>query len=1265
MRPYGEKPKNGEYDGWFDPIEKREPPLDDEQAKDSLHSVHPDQSSRMDTVRPNVKIEFGVNEIRVAGGGKKSRTFNDGANGKKDPGVGERGRRCFHFSPTHDGPEMKIRIQVHHQHHIKSARLEMFCRGYEEPIWTRCWGDLWAPTLPGDERREIEEIIPREEKEGTTDLEEINWSEIELPKDLVIPGGAEEPSFADGVPVVPHSPYRLKFTVSARASSADPEEKDRYGFPRAAWTYVHVLVKEIKLAWGKEELIPKDRPDFTFSAVTKAREKDQAFADEIAGLEEELETSDFADDIAGLREKETKARQDNIDYYRRQLESAETEADRSKNAAKIREFEEKPLTDTAELKRQAKENKRKLIDSKKQIRQGAQKNLSDAEESVKNNYGELWERQKSFFKKLADANGSFSPGQGDPKSKIIELNFNVPDFEKHDTETEFTYFRDMWGGGPLIPLVALAKIKKIDGKGVVDPPALGRARFVWEWQDNEKEDLGSHLDKWLTESSGITKHFIKKVFEDNRDTAKFPCHGFNCPAEYGGKRGKTRPAPEDKKAHIFPQSPKDFPNQVKHELKKRDWAAVSYADPSAELKDRQDTEASTAILFQPSIIAGDRFRLSVCLLTEEINEFDKDLESEAYYDLIGEAKEKNVPWATTYYFENWRYINTTLYYTPSFAATYAEIVQYIEDQLAREIGYKMKIETKPFPDLRAYLSGSIEDLIRKRKLFNSNSSAIFLRAVKDVAAGDKDYAFDVLPNPDSVIDQYRNGKWFVVDGLTGGSKGQELLGETSRAKALVQVDHSAGATDKPKLVLMIGDGSLTKGEDYNCGEGEEGSKEKGTIVDLSEPAVTRWSGKGVTVKTVADKKMSSRKVTVSVAGLNPITLKYTAGKVRATRHLSAANIGQLRAFCAGLKDHRLDKKLEITVTGKMNDRGTERVEEVKKWLIDHILDTKQVMYKNFDAAFNDVKPEDLNTTPDKWDQPTFQKIFRDYQRNLNWRKIFNQALKETVLPDYPDWKTEGHAFFYYLRGRTPLDKEFTTGGIENDWSTERFGLAGITQPAVSDQDKREKRWLKSPKIVVAHEFGHLFMLQHSPPRVLDSKEATGKWEEHLPHDACLMNYDPDTLSLCGWCMLRKRGWKVEEAINAGKFTGNEAAWVQKCKQLMEADAAKGPASKVRLAMFLLDMNKYDPGAGDQTEAAIAQMQAARSEVPENRDDQKHIFLLRCEVVFYDKINRPELARQSLDKLKRCTEFPVDVDDLQDDKGEVSIHAQVGSNWKLK
>src|SRR5262249_28200394 len=53
------------------------------------------------------------------------------------------------------------------------------------------------------------------------------------------------------------SPFQVRMTVSRKTAQGDGDDKDDLGMPLRAWTYVHVLVHSVILAWGDKELIPK------------------------------------------------------------------------------------------------------------------------------------------------------------------------------------------------------------------------------------------------------------------------------------------------------------------------------------------------------------------------------------------------------------------------------------------------------------------------------------------------------------------------------------------------------------------------------------------------------------------------------------------------------------------------------------------------------------------------------------------------------------------------------------------------------------------------------------------------------------------------------------------------------------------------------------------------------------------------------------------------------------------------------------------------
>ncbi|HEX4945612.1 MAG TPA: hypothetical protein VFZ34_02965 [Blastocatellia bacterium] len=978
----------------------------------------------------------------------------------------------------------------------------------------------------------------------------------------------------DGVVTAPRSPYQVRFSVSGRANPGDSADKDRFGFPQNAWTYAHVVVRKLILAWGPSTLIPRDRADVPM-ASPEYKKKD--------------------------RETELK---------------------------------------------------------------------------------DLQRRQKVLVQDLAKF--PLSPGKGDPTNKSLELRLNVPKFdipEQGDywAKDEHTYFRDMWGDGPLIPLVVRAYLKRVNGKLSTDRKGLGRAQFLWEWQDNENEDLEARIKPWLTHSSGITKSFIKEVFALHRNP-KFPCHGWNCPQKYGGKRGTDRPAPTDGSTPVFHPPDKKMGAEVTYPLKQRDWGAVSVADPSLKLRDRNKKPASSTILFQPSTVAGDRFRVSVCFVPESLDEMDVDLVGGNYYDLMKEAEKQSVPWANTYYFDVWRTIHSAYYYSPSFAKTCNTTVDAIEKQLERELGFKATIARHPLPDLRSQHKEQMTHVIRTDKNFNAYCRSVFLHVALSLPRGDADYALDEpLDCLTSVQELFQKGKWLLLHGVDNAC-GQEILGARSKTRALVSYT-KVNYEDQSDLypVLLLDGEAFELGEDWDAGEGNNGSTAKGTIKQVIEPVIAHW---GIKVQPGQDHHLSKRDIKVAVHGIAPpLDLRYDEGEYRPTRQLTDARIKQLEVFAAKLKNHRDDQELVITVTGvDMKGREKERAEQVIHWLQEHSLDTKEVMYQCFAETFTAFKPKDKEMKDiANWGKPVLDAVFIKFRQDryngitMAWRTIFNLAFIAAALQGDKSWETEGRAIFYHLRGRTHLDKGFTTGGIENYMCTERLGIAGITQPAVTMKDRVEKRWLKAPDVVVAHEFGHVFMLRHSAPQLLDSKIASGtKAHQHLAHDSCLMNYDADTVSFCGWCMLRKRGWLVEDLMATGIGDGMKKAWVDECRKQLEADAVKGPANKVRYAMFLLDLPKFDASVNEQSAEAIKFMKAARSEVPENKDDEQHIWLLRCEVVFYDKLSKSgptdlrvshaTLAKSRLDKLLQCSSFGLDFEDLQNSKGEVEVNRLVASNW---
>ena len=185
--------------------------------------------------------------------------------------------------------------------------------------------------------------------------------------------------------------------------------------------------------------------------------------------------------------------------------------------------------------------------------------------------------------------------------RLVSNLFKTSDSEDSD-DTSFTVYRDLWGDGPAIPVFATVYVHSASGGEKVAPLALGGAAFLWDWED-VAENTSHH-------------HTAARTFLDNAldyyHVATSPS-GDNCHVDHGGKRGPGA-------APVFPaqagHAPTDsliggqFPFKVEA-ASTRTWAAFSYPWTSGTLGGK------TGVLFQPSRMAGDAYRLTVYLALDE------------------------------------------------------------------------------------------------------------------------------------------------------------------------------------------------------------------------------------------------------------------------------------------------------------------------------------------------------------------------------------------------------------------------------------------------------------------------------------------------------------------------------------------------------------------------------------------------------------------------------------------------------------------------
>jgi hypothetical protein len=203
----------------------------------------------------------------------------------------------------------------------------------------------------------------------------------------------------------------------------------------------------------------------------------------------------------------------------------------------------------------------------------------------------------------------------------------------------FEAYRDLWGDGPLIPLLAKVRVRDSNDHGVDSPKAIGGVRFLWEW-----ESMSGPA------ATGKPSDVVVNRAQDSDLELSKP-RGRNCHVERGGKRGNPS-------VPVFPAQagyhPRDtlcdgaFPFKVEAVPEKRRWAAQSYA-----WRDRL-LAGKTGVLFQPSRMAGDAYKVSVYLVWDVGPDGKNRLDTEAQPLVVPSPERVS---ASTGVFQIWRRVH--------------------------------------------------------------------------------------------------------------------------------------------------------------------------------------------------------------------------------------------------------------------------------------------------------------------------------------------------------------------------------------------------------------------------------------------------------------------------------------------------------------------------------------------------------------------------------------------------------------------------------
>ncbi len=316
------------------------------------------------------------------------------------------------------------------------------------------------------------------------------------------------------------------------------------------------------------------------------------------------------------------------------------------------------------------------------------------------------DRDKAVRKQIETDGGVPAPNA--VRKVVLTSNiFSVNDNERTN-DTAFVEYQKAWQNGPKIPVIAKIRLASSDdtavkleeaGKGAV---ALGRAKFLWDWED--PDETFTHSEK--------PKAFISAAIDYYKATTG--PKGDNCHKDHGGKRGAGADAIFPPQAGYDPADnlqPATFPFPVTASAG-RNWAAFSQAWTRGKLK------GCTGVVFEPSRIAGDDYKLSIYLA------YDRTAKDKLTLDVDSQPlTAPDAIKATTGLFQLWRGVDIARYIRKTAAVP----------DLTAQWGQAADIYKQAYIDLRHTMPGDNKYLIAEHKNPVNATTPIDYNGVMDQA----------------------------------------------------------------------------------------------------------------------------------------------------------------------------------------------------------------------------------------------------------------------------------------------------------------------------------------------------------------------------------------------------------------------------------------------------------------------------------------------------------------------------------------------------
>ncbi|PTL82946.1 hypothetical protein [Vitiosangium sp. GDMCC 1.1324] len=215
------------------------------------------------------------------------------------------------------------------------------------------------------------------------------------------------------------------------------------------------------------------------------------------------------------------------------------------------------------------------------------------------------DKDRAVTREMREA-GSF-PADGKSLAKVLlpsnVFSTNTDEWHELSQDVPFERYKAVWGNGPELPLFAELLVRDSRGDAVFAPRAVAGSQLLWDWSEPLLPPLNLNGGRTAEDDEVLINEYLARYTKGKEASTVFS-KGNNCHIDHGGK-GSSSDAPDRVLSLVSRESRSGFPFDVRSPSN-RTWAAIS------RIQGEGSHVGKTGVIFQPSRMAGDSYRVSAC-----------------------------------------------------------------------------------------------------------------------------------------------------------------------------------------------------------------------------------------------------------------------------------------------------------------------------------------------------------------------------------------------------------------------------------------------------------------------------------------------------------------------------------------------------------------------------------------------------------------------------------------------------------------------------